>query len=108
MWDPLIPADLVIPRTGLWLLAFSISRDTAAAALSFRPRITRNGAAFLPAASPATTSVLREYAAAAEELDQGDVLQLVLNRNPNTAGAVNIPAANTYLSAVRIGPERWT
>lgn len=100
---------IVIGKGGLYLVVASLSRDSGAANTQMQVIIWQNGLK-----APDTTTVLTSQTSTVQTSQvvefipcaAGDVL--TLRGTLSSTAAINARASNTFLSAVRVGPERWT
>lgn len=103
-WDPLVPDQLVIPRDGLWQLTGGLVLVSLGLTADVRSNLQHNG---LNVGGQRLNNVGQNtqlQSSSTLEAAAGDVVRLVIAGGGGTV----VPTRATNLSAIRIGPVRWT
>lgn len=108
MWDAGAPADVVIPRTGLYLVTAHALLDGYGTGTVVWMHVNVNGAQYTSTnrEGDVVTTALENFAVL--QLVAGDVVTLSLERQPSAQNYDLYPGERTTLAVTRIGPERWT
>lgn len=98
-----------VGRAGLYLCTGSLSRAAVGTTSGVQVKVLRNGTQSPPQPTiifPSSTAATTVQVVALYPCDVSDVLQLAGTMHGTAAATAR--AIGTYLTVVRIGPERWT
>lgn len=107
VWDIGSPTQVVLDRSGLYLLVLQLGRAAVVVTSSISARIQRNGVNTSSSGTSASTTAVQQIQTTfLGELDAGDIL--TCNVTLHGTLAANLQQSLTWFSGARVGPVRWT